>query len=325
MPAACAAWGYGVTMTMSWPSGFFANGEPAKLGLPLKSTYPVSACATFGSVRRLLWGSLHRPRSIWFPAGRWAGIFFRTERRLYVRLPVCSRPACNLPSWSFSTVSPLPVPRNSVEVLYFRVIPGLPCFWLNWMGRLLKYVLNANSLYHGGKSHRIQRSAYAEAEKLWQVRRTCSQSMYSLADTKLNEDVVVPLDRQAELIAYTLELKKQIGLPTPTYGHAGDGNLHVHIMYNRGNAEEAKRAREGILLLMKKVVALGGVITGEHGIGLAKAPFMELQHSAAEISVMRSVKEALDPKGILNPGKIFEPFEVWDHQPMDVCLPWDHR
>ena len=52
---------------------------------------------------------------------------------------------------------------------------------------------------------------------------------------------------------------------------------------------------------------------------------MELQHSAAEISVMRSVKEALDPKGILNPGKIFEPFEVWDHQPMDVCLPWDHR
>ena len=81
--------------------------------------------------------------------------------------------------------------------------------------------------------------------------------MYSLADTKLNEDVVVPLDRQAELIAYTLELKKQIGLPTPTYGHAGDGNLHVHIMYNRGNAEEAKRAREGILLLMKKVVALG--------------------------------------------------------------------
>ena len=149
--------------------------------------------------------------------------------------------------------------------------------------------------------------------------------MYSLADTKLNEDVVVPLNRQAELIAFTLDLKKKIGLPTPTYGHAGDGNLHVHIMYNRKNADEAKRAREGIFRLMEKVVALGGVITGEHGIGLAKVPFMQLQHSEAEMAAMQAVKKALDPKGILNPGKVFEPFEVWDHPSLDVRLPWDHR
>jgi glycolate oxidase len=67
------------------------------------------------------------------------------------------------------------------------------------------------------------------------------------------------------------------------------------------------------------------VITGEHGIGLAKVPFMQMQHSAAEIAAMRSVKQALDPLGILNPGKIFEPFEVWDHELVDVRLPWDHR
>jgi glycolate oxidase len=165
----------------------------------------------------------------------------------------------------------------------------------------------------------------AAAEALWQVRRTCSQSMFSLADTKLNEDVVVPIQKQAELIRYTLELKKAIGLATPTFGHAGDGNLHVHIMYNRGSAEEAKRAKAGIRQLMQKVIDLGGVITGEHGIGLAKAPFTAMQHSPAEIAAMRAVKRALDPQGILNPGKIFEPFEVWDHEPVDVRLPWDHR
>ena len=95
--------------------------------------------------------------------------------------------------------------------------------------------------------------------------------MYSIADTKLNEDIVVPLDRQAELIRYTIELKKEIGLATPTFGHAGDGNLHVHIMYNRSKPEEIDKAKVGIQKLMQKVVDLGGVITGEHGIGLAKA------------------------------------------------------
>ncbi len=173
-------------------------------------------------------------------------------------------------------------------------------------------------------AHREARTE-AAAEKLWQLRRTCSQSMFSLADTKLNEDVVVPIGQQAELIRYTLKLKKEIGLATPTFGHAGDGNLHVHIMYNRGSAEEGRRAKAGIKRLMQKVIDLGGVITGEHGIGLAKAPFLAMQHSPSEIAAMRAVKEALDPKGILNPGKIFEPFEVWDHEPVDVRLPWDHR
>ncbi|MDB2682578.1 FAD-binding oxidoreductase, partial [Opitutales bacterium] len=165
----------------------------------------------------------------------------------------------------------------------------------------------------------------AQAEALWQVRRTCSQSMFSIADTKLNEDVVVPIQKQAELIRYTIALKKEISLATPTFGHAGDGNLHVHIMYNRSNPDDALKAKAGIKKLMQKVVDLGGVITGEHGVGLAKAPFMEIQHSKAEIAAMLAVKTALDPKGILNPGKIFEPFEVWDHEPVKVTLPWDHR
>jgi glycolate oxidase len=96
-------------------------------------------------------------------------------------------------------------------------------------------------------------------------------------------------------------------------------------MYNRASQRDAKKAKAGIQKLMQKVVDLGGVITGEHGIGLAKAPFMAMQHTPSEIAAMRAVKKALDPLGILNPGKIFEAFVVWDHELVDVQLPWDHR
>ena len=94
-------------------------------------------------------------------------------------------------------------------------------------------------------------------------------------------------------------------------------------MYNQSNKDQAHKAKIGIKKLLKKVVDLGGVITGEHGIGLAKSPFLPMQHTQAEIAAMRAVKNALDPKGILNPGKIFEPFEVWNHIPSSVQLPWD--
>ena len=76
--------------------------------------------------------------------------------------------------------------------------------------------------------------------------------------------------------------------------------------------------------LMHEVVTLGGAISGEHGIGLAKSPFLRLQHPPAALRAMRAVKRALDPRGILNPGKMFEVFRVWEHERLDVRLPWDH-
>lgn len=163
-----------------------------------------------------------------------------------------------------------------------------------------------------------------EAEGLWTIRRRCSQAMFQLATHKLNEDIVVPIRAQMELLAYTLELKERTGLATPTFGHAADGNFHVHIMYNMADEDQRQRAQQAVQELMEKVVALGGAITGEHGIGLAKSPFLHLQHGAAEIGAMRAIKHALDPNGILNPGKIFEPFEVWNHPREQVHLPWDH-
>ncbi|MBC2593550.1 FAD-binding protein [Ruficoccus amylovorans] len=164
-----------------------------------------------------------------------------------------------------------------------------------------------------------------EAEALWRIRRTCSQAMFQMGDTKLNEDIVVPLESQLPLLKYTLEVRKKTGLATPTFGHAADGNFHVHVMFDWGDADQRERARESIELIMRKVVELGGAITGEHGIGLAKSPFLSLQHTEAEIGAMKRIKDALDPNGILNPGKMFEPFDMW-LQPRDRAwrFPWDH-
>lgn len=165
----------------------------------------------------------------------------------------------------------------------------------------------------------------SEAEKLWQVRRTCSQAMFSMGDSKLNEDVVVPLRAYLKLIRFVRELGRKTGLPTPTFGHAGDGNFHVHLMYNHTDPKQVKQAEAGVEQLMRKVVELGGAITGEHGIGLAKSSFLRLQHSPAEIRAMQALKKALDTKGILNPGKIFEPFASWRHPvDRDFIFPWQH-
>jgi glycolate oxidase len=163
----------------------------------------------------------------------------------------------------------------------------------------------------------------AEAEELWRVRRTCSQAMFQMGDAKLNEDVVVPPRSYRALMRYTLQLKRETGLATPTFGHAMDGNFHVHLMYHRVDRSECRRAERGVAALMKKVVALGGAVTGEHGIGLAKSPFLRWQHSPAEIQAMQAIKKALDPRGILNPGQIFTPVSVWQYAPVKVRLPWD--
>jgi glycolate oxidase len=165
----------------------------------------------------------------------------------------------------------------------------------------------------------------AEAEKLWAVRRKCSGAMFARGDSKLNEDVVVPARQFARFARFLSALRRESGLAIPTFGHLGDGNLHVNIMYHGAIPAERRAAERAVKKLMETVVALGGAISGEHGIGLAKTPFFRLQHSPAQVRAMRSVKRALDPRGILNPGKMFEIFRVWEHPRVRVELPWDHR
>ena len=162
-----------------------------------------------------------------------------------------------------------------------------------------------------------------EAEKLWEVRRQGSSSMKKLASTKLNEDIVVPLDRQVELVQFVESLRKDYQLKIGVFGHCGDGNLHVNFMYDEEDAEETGRAVDALHQLMDKVVSLEGAISGEHGVGLAKTPFVRNQFSEAEWKAMLAIKKTLDPKGILNPGKIFDVFKPWDQKKEKVVLSWE--
>lgn len=164
----------------------------------------------------------------------------------------------------------------------------------------------------------------SERDNLWKIRRSCSQAMFTLAPRKLNEDVVVPFHKETALLDFLEELRKATGLPTPTFGHAADGNFHAHLMFDDADEEESRRAAEGVDALMRKVIDLGGAISGEHGIGLAKTPYLRLQYGEAEIKAMQAVKSALDPANILNPGKLWTPCEVHRLPRETVRLPWDH-
>ena len=323
---------YGVTRDyVLGLEGFYADGSPFKLGLALKKY--VSGL----NLRDLLIGSegtlgvitSATLKLVLKPQKRWTGMFaFKSEAAALKTVVALFDAGLNPSILEFLDRQSVTCAERYTGKSIFDDCPRASILLIELDGRSGEVREQRKRLLEfmecRAMAHREARTD-AKAEALWQVRRTCSQSMFSIADTKLNEDVVVPIKKQAELIRYTIALKREIGLATPTFGHAGDGNLHVHIMYNRSNPEAAVKAKAGIKKLMQKVVDLGGVITGEHGVGLAKAPFMAMQHTKAEIAVMRAVKAAMDPKGILNPGKIFEPFEVWDHEPVQVKLPWDHR
>jgi glycolate oxidase len=147
-------------------------------------------------------------------------------------------------------------------------------------------------------------SGKEEAAQLWEARRKVSPSLYKLRSHKISEDIVVPRSRMAELVAYLDQLKRRYGLPIPAFGHAGDGNIHVNIMLDRNNSMELENAHVLIKALFEKVIQMGGTITGEHGIGITKAPYLGMEIGTPGLGLMRRIKKAFDPKGILNPGKI---------------------
>jgi glycolate oxidase len=145
----------------------------------------------------------------------------------------------------------------------------------------------------------------AERQELWRVRRELSLSLKTITPIKYNHDVVVPKGRIPQLFELVDRLKRDYGLRIPCFGHAGDGNIHVNIMVTPGSDDEIRRAHEAERVLFEGVVALEGSISGEHGIGFAKAKYMPIELTPDEIALMRRVKQSFDPKGILNPGKIF--------------------
>jgi glycolate oxidase len=140
-------------------------------------------------------------------------------------------------------------------------------------------------------------------EQLWQLRREFSYALRDTGLTKLNEDIVVPRGKLEELFRFTALLQKKHRLPVACFGHAGDGNIHVNVMVDTSDPEAVKR-QDGVLdELFQRVLDMGGAITGEHGIGLAKKPWWPLAASPEVRRLHATIKQALDPEGILNPGK----------------------
>lgn len=143
----------------------------------------------------------------------------------------------------------------------------------------------------------------AACEKLWQLRREFSYSLRDTGLTKLNEDIVVPRGRLEDLFQFTARLQKKHGLAVAAFGHAGDGNIHVNIMLDRTLPGADARAEAALDDLFAQIIAWGGAITGEHGIGIAKGRWWPQAIPSRVRELHKQVKSALDPQGILNPGK----------------------
>jgi glycolate oxidase len=142
-------------------------------------------------------------------------------------------------------------------------------------------------------------------EDLWALRRLLSPAVARIRPHKINEDIVVPRRRIADYLEAVERLETELGLPIVCFGHIGDGNIHVNIMLDASDGEEARRGESAKARVFEMAVELGGTISGEHGIGIMKSEFLHLALGPATIEVMKAIKRAIDPKGIMNPGKIF--------------------
>ncbi len=146
-----------------------------------------------------------------------------------------------------------------------------------------------------------------EIEEIWQARRAISPSVLKLRPNKISEDVAVPRSRIPELVAFIEQLSRDLDLIMLTFGHAGDGNIHVNIMLDRSDPDQVERGKQAKTALFRQAIALGGTLSGEHGIGFSKAPYLSYEFNDATITLMQRIKDLFDPKNILNPGKIFPP------------------
>jgi glycolate oxidase len=145
----------------------------------------------------------------------------------------------------------------------------------------------------------------AQRRDIWETRKYLSVNLRALHPLKLSEDIAVPRSKIPEMIRRTREIGARHGFLVATYGHAGDGNLHANVLFDR--EEERPRVQAAVGEILRAAVDLGGTITGEHGVGLAKRDFLEYEQGRELVALQRRLKAVFDPAGLLNPGKIFPP------------------
>lgn len=163
---------------------------------------------------------------------------------------------------------------------------------------VIERILKNNSAFNIEKAESPER-----VQQLWKARRGISPSLARVAPFKLNEDVTVPRSRLAELLKSTYEIGKKYNVKIANFGHAGDGNIHVNVLYKDIN--EKNRADMAVKEIMERTVELNGTISGEHGIGIAKKPYIGIEVKDEQMRIMKKIKGVFDPDNILNPGKIF--------------------
>jgi len=159
---------------------------------------------------------------------------------------------------------------------------------------------------HEQKNCSLRRAAdEAETAELWQARRSISPATLSLRPNKISEDVVVPRSKIPELVVFTDQLAGELNLIILTFGHAGDGNIHINIMVDKNNEQEYTNGIRAKQQLFEFVLSLDGTLSGEHGIGTTKSEFLPMEIDETALSIMKGLKTLFDPNNILNPGKIF--------------------
>jgi len=156
-----------------------------------------------------------------------------------------------------------------------------------------------------GALHVKTANSKEEAVNLWKARKAISPALFTYGPDKLSEDIVVPRSKIPDMIEKINTIRDKTGLVMVSFGHAGDGNIHFNIIFDKNNSEELKKANIAINEVFDYTIALGGTISGEHGVGLTKMPYIEKELSPCEIDLMKKIKTVFDPNGILNPGKIF--------------------
>ena len=163
--------------------------------------------------------------------------------------------------------------------------------------------LNEHFIANGASEFKVAKDAN-ESSDIWFARRNCSQAINCYGSLKINEDITVPRSKLPALLEKIAEISAKYNVTTPCFGHTGDGNVHTNVMVDKNDPEAVKRGHEAITEIFKATVELGGTLSGEHGIGISKAPFMSLAFSEAEMNLFRAIKKAFDPNNILNPNKM---------------------